>query len=192
MSPLSEISGLHRRISRPDEACEPSGAGRRSQLRCRLRPTHREAARGPHVQWLSSVPSSLPQLWPPGTDPHLVDAPGQDMLKRGQPGVQYNPGHGLSSEDFSRSQQPSPTTLRRAEVGTHRERLYLHMAGCHAPREITMPDNRAISLQQGPAPVTCLHNRRPVHAQDLPRLVLTVCLQEQFASTASFSVCRAC
>jgi hypothetical protein len=138
------------------------------------------------------VPSSLPQLWPPGTDPHLVDAPGQDMLKRGQPGVQCNPGHGLSSEDFSPSQQPSPTTLRRAEVGTHRERLYLHMAGCHAPREITMPDNRAISLQQGPAPVTCLHNRRPAHAQDLPRLVLIVCLQEQFASTASFSVCRAC
>lgn len=69
---------------------------------------NKSCQRGSYVQWLPSVLSSLPQLWPPGTFPLHVDAPSRETLKRGQPGLEYNPAHGLTSEDFSRPPQPSP------------------------------------------------------------------------------------
>lgn len=130
-SPHSEISGLCRRIHWPDEACEPQAhavrvncaavcARRTPKKSCQrlLCPVAPVSALQPAT---ALAPGDTSAPWVP-----WVDAPSRETLKRAQPGLEYNPEHGLTSEDFSRPPQPSPTSLR-LEVGTHRGRLYLHI-----------------------------------------------------------------
>lgn len=122
---------------------------------------------------------------------HLVDAPSREALKRGQPGLEYDPGHGLTSEDFSRPAQPSPTSVQRGESG-HAQRAAVPAYGWVACAEA---DHDARHQSNLPPARVLDHDLSPwwrsVHAQDMPRLV-SDSPQGQSASTASFSVCRPC